>query len=169
MIIQQLTPEQWLSLRKRLVGCARSFGDKRLTVHALDAFQQVQAASLLPETAEPLRPSRSIILLARQERRLVGLSFAEDEGEGACMLAVHPEARGQGIARALLTRMAEHWGGRLVCHVAIDNTPSIAACFGAEMVAVAMHTGPTGKPTLRFERSNVHDAARPRHPHTILE
>lgn len=156
MEIQLLTPEQWISERKRLLGFAVRFGEKRLTVAAIHALRLLDPPLL---AADSLGQYGAVIAVAQLGSRIVGLGFAADGGEQGCFVVTHPDTRGLGIGAAVVQAMINRLG-RLSCHVAIDNVPSMAICFRLGMNAVSMHTGPTGKPTLRFERRPDDDAAR---------
>jgi len=161
--LELLTPEVWLAEQKRLIGFAIRFGDKRLAVSTIHALRKLDA-SLLQE--EVNRPCGAVAVVAKQGSRVVGFGFAEDGGEAACMVVVHPEARSLGIGSSLVKAMIQRLG-KLACNVATDNTASMALCFRLGMTAVSMHRGPTGKPTLRFERRTTNETARPRHPDSI--
>ncbi|GGG74868.1 GNAT family N-acetyltransferase [Paenibacillus radicis (ex Gao et al. 2016)] len=155
MELQLLTPEQWMSEKKRLLGFAVRFGEKRLTVAALHALRMLDPDML---DAKGAPHPRAVVVLARRGGRLAGLAFAADGGERGCFIVVHPEARSSGVGSSLLRAMIDRLG-KLTCNVAADNVPSMALCFRLGLTAVSMHTGPTGKPTLRFERRINDDAA----------
>ncbi|MEV5025949.1 GNAT family N-acetyltransferase [Paenibacillus sp. LPE1-1-1.1] len=160
MDLELLTPEAWLAEQKRLIGFSIRFGDKRLAVSTIHALRKLDPA-LLEEGSN--RPCGAVAVIAKHGSRIVGFGFAEAAGDAACMVVVHPEARSLGIGSALVQAMIQRLG-RLSCNVATDNTASMALCFRLGMTAVSMHRGPTGKPTLRFERGITNDTARPRHP-----
>ncbi|SFE22392.1 Acetyltransferase (GNAT) family protein [Paenibacillus catalpae] len=144
MELQLLTPEQWAKERKRLIDFAVRFGEKRLTVTAIHSLRR-----LPPEL---LSASDTVIAVARQGSRIVGLGYAAEAGEKSCIIVTHPEARGLGIGFAVMEAIMSRLG-RLTCQVALDNVPSLTLFFRLGMKAVSMSTGPTGKPTLRFEWS----------------
>ncbi|MGG4141644.1 GNAT family N-acetyltransferase [Paenibacillus algorifonticola] len=156
MEVQLLTPKQWNSNRNRLADFAVQYGDKRLTVASIQAFRSLNSAQLGPSVEAAY--SEAAVSIARQGSRLLGVGFATNGGKQECFFVVHPEARelgvGTAVARSLINKL-----GQLTCHVAVDNIPSMALCFRLGMSAVSMFTGPTGKPTLRFERRTSNDAA----------
>jgi Acetyltransferases len=153
MELQLLTPEQWAKERKRLIDFAVRFGEKRLTVAAIHSLR-----SLPPELLSA-SDSHTVIAVARQGSRIVGLGCAAEAGEKSCIIVTHPEARGLGIGFAVMEAIMKKLG-RLTCQVALDNVPSLKLFFRLGMKAVSMSTGPTGKPTLRFEWSKD-EAGRP--------
>ncbi|GMK38480.1 hypothetical protein PCCS19_15340 [Paenibacillus sp. CCS19] len=140
MDIVRLKPSQWLQWRSRLVSFAKRYGDRRLTAEGLHALMHAEANPLAPTS----------IVIAREAGKLVGFAFAQDAGESACVIAVHPESRGRGVGRRLIAELIEACGG-LCCSVACDNYASMQLFFRAGLKAVGLHTGPTGKPTLRFQ------------------
>lgn len=158
MEVQLLTPQQWNSYRKRLADFAVQYSDKRLTAASIQAFRALDSAQLI--TSVETGYSEAAVSIARQGSRLLGVGFAAngDKHKQECFFVVQPEARelgvGTAVARSLISRL-----GQLTCHVAVDNVPSMALCFRLGMEAVSMFTGPTGKPTLRFERRTPNDAA----------
>lgn len=159
MELELLTPEAWISEQKRLIGYAIRFGDKRLAVSTIHTLRKLDAA-LLKEDSNNL--FHAVAVVAKQANRITGFGFASGNGEDGCMVVVHPEARGHGIGSAIVQAMIDRLG-KLTCNVATDNTASMAICFRLGMIAVSMHRGPTGKPTLRFERGTSNGTTRPRH------
>ncbi|MGO4107964.1 GNAT family N-acetyltransferase [Paenibacillus sp. YAF4_2] len=146
MELQLLTPEQWVLERKRLIEFAVRFGEKRLTVAAIHSLRRL-SPDLLAKGSDG-----AVIAVARLGSRIVGLGFAAEAGEQSCIIVTHPEARGIGIGFAVMNAMMQQLG-KLTCQVALDNVPSLTLFFRLGMKAVAISTGPTGKPTLRFEWS----------------
>lgn len=154
-----LTPETWLTEHKKYIHFAVRFGEKRLTVSTIHALRKLDH-SLLGES--PDGTYGAVAAVVKHGSRIVGFGFAESGGDGSCMFVVHPEARNLGIGSAIVQAMIERLG-KLACNVAADNTASMALCFRLGMTAVSMHKGPTGKPTLRFEKGTASDSARCKH------
>ncbi|MFC0333210.1 GNAT family N-acetyltransferase [Paenibacillus sepulcri] len=109
-------------------------------------------AEALSATAAHLRADvpPAAVAIALEGGKLAAIAFAADAGKRACLVVVHPGHRGRRIGSALLSELRGHFGG-LMCSVAADNPASMQMCFHAGMKAVELFTGPTGKPTLRFE------------------
>ncbi|MHA6485237.1 GNAT family N-acetyltransferase [Paenibacillus sp. strain BS8-2] len=158
-----LTPELWRAERRRMVGFVLRNGEKRITISSLQALRDLDAAALLTDGSGY---SKAVIAVTKQGGRITGLGFAIDGGDGGCLLVVRPDARRLGAGTVLMKAMIGRLG-RLACHVASDNVPSMALCFRIGMKAVSIHRGPTGKSTLRFERGILHDAARTGHIDTL--
>jgi len=150
MKLELLTPQRWLQLRDRLIAFAALYSDKRLTLASLQSLRSLDCAQLGKEQAE------AAIAVLSLKGRIKGIGFASDGGEGGCLIVVHPSERGNGLGTKLAKALLEQ-SGRLTCNVALDNPASMLVCFHIGMKAVSMHTGPTGKPTLRFERGLFHD------------
>ncbi|MFD0588375.1 GNAT family N-acetyltransferase [Paenibacillus sp. GCM10027627] len=153
------TPEIWLKERRRLLGFVIRFGEKRITIASLHALRTLDPAWLAVDESGF---SKATVVIAKRGGRVVGLGFAADGGDGGCLIVVHPGERRNGTGSAIMKAMMNALG-KLACHVAADNIPSMALCFGLGMKAVSIHKGPTGKSTLRFERGIQHDAARAGH------
>lgn len=157
--LESLTAEMWSLERRRLLNFAVRFGDKRLTVAAFHTLRRL-VPSMLDKDISGV--CQAIVVVAKQGSRIVGMGFASEEGEAGCIVVVHPNERGCGVGSAIMEAMILRLG-RLTCNVALDNIASMALCFRLGMSAVAMHKGPTGKATLRFERGFGHDTACSRH------
>ncbi|GKU75797.1 GNAT family N-acetyltransferase [Paenibacillus sp. L3-i20] len=165
MELQSLTPEVWIKERRRLLGFIVRFGEKRITVAALHALRSLDESWLKVDESGLFRAT---VIIAKQNGRLTGLGFASDGGDGGCLIVVHPSARRTGTGSAIMMAMMNTLG-KLACHVAADNIPSMALCFGLGMRAVSIHKGPTGKSTLRFERGIHHDSAHSGHIDAISQ
>ncbi|MFF2480622.1 GNAT family N-acetyltransferase [Paenibacillus sp. NPDC058071] len=165
MELQLLAPDQWIKERNRLLGFAVKYGEQRLTAAGLRALHGLAPSSL---AANGDAEDAAAIAVAKESGRLVGLAFAAGGGEGDCLAVVHPGMRGRGVGKAMMEALVAKFG-KLVCHVATDNAPSLALCFSLGLSAVSMHTGPTGKPTLRFERRVGDGIAGTRHFDVVHE
>jgi len=159
MDLVRLKPAQWPLWRNRLLRFARRYGDRRLTVAGLRAMLLAgdrHGAAAAPTAAQAASPYD--VILAHRGGKLLGFAFAADAGRSACLVAVHPEARGQGVALALIRKLLGACGG-LCCHVAADNTASLRLFFRAGLKAVAVEEGPTGKPTLKLQTDGFDSSA----------
>lgn len=150
MQVKLLSPSQWSASKEKITRFLYRYGDKRITTAALAALQELPAARLAAGSGGGSGSADAAIAIAVVGGRLAAVAFAEDGGERACFVVVSPEFRGQGAGSALLKALQRRLG-RLTCAVAADNPSSLGMCFRAGMKAVSLHTGPTGKPTLRFE------------------
>ncbi|MDQ0061178.1 GNAT family N-acetyltransferase [Paenibacillus harenae] len=154
MDLELLTQGRWRSEKKRLIGFALRFGDKRLAVATMHALRTLDDRFL---AADAHGVFGAVIVVATHGNRIVGFGFAADRGEGGSLVVVHPDARGLGIGAKIVEAMIGRLGS-MTCNVAADNTASMAICFKLGMKAVSMHRGPTGKPTLRFEKTSSAEA-----------
>ncbi|MFF2018524.1 N-acetyltransferase [Paenibacillus sp. NPDC058177] len=148
--IYDTSPAQWTARLDGLLHFIRQHGDRRITLQGYRAL-----AALTPE--QLALPGVSLLIATvrgQHGRQLAGLSFVSGFGKEACLVAVHPLYRGKHTGSSLLTAQLQRLG-RLECSVASDNTPSLKMCFRAGLAAVALTTGPTGKPTLEL-RSPEH-------------
>ncbi len=155
MKLKLLTPEGWLLQRRSIYQFAIRYSDRRATVSTLNALRRLDSALLIRDSSDNYHAAA---VIATNNQRLAGIGFARNGPSENCLIIVHPEERRHGIGHALMEKMMQRLGG-LTCHVATDNTASLALCFSLGMNAVSMHQGPTGKPTLRFERKLNNDTA----------
>ncbi|QHW30646.1 GNAT family N-acetyltransferase [Paenibacillus rhizovicinus] len=148
MQVKLLSPSQWSSAKERITRFLYRYGDSRLTHAGLAALNDLRASRLTASSRGA--EAGAAVAVAIKDGKLAAVAFADDGGERACFVVVSPEFRGQGVG-SLLLRALHRKLGRLTCSVASDNPSSMNMCFRAGMKAVSLHTGPTGKPTLRFE------------------
>lgn len=99
---------------------------------------------------ELLKPGTSIVAATVRSdvgHIPVGICFAANFGEDACMVAVHPLYRNRRIGSSLIRSQLISFG-RLRCKVVAEYSASLQMCFHAGLQAVALEQGPSGKPTL---------------------
>jgi len=172
MRIMLLPPAQWPVMCRKLLAFAGRFGDNRLSAEGIGMLRELKPVAALQlsteeqgggiEHSDPTSAASSrewyseqevAIAVAVENGKLAGFAFAKDAGRLACLVVVHPQMRGHGVGKELLTTLHHHFG-HLTCMVAADNPASMQMCFHAGMVAVELFDGPTGKPTLRFEKTS---------------
>ena len=135
------SPEEWPHARQQCDDFFRRYSNKRLTREGYHRLALLSYDELLPGTSIMGATVRSDV-----GRIPVGMCFAADYGEGACMVAVHPLYRNRHIGSSLIRSQLSNSGGR--CKVAADHSASLQMCFHAGLQAIALEQGPTGKPTL---------------------
>jgi len=136
----------WKRQLAGLLQFVREHGERRIT---LDSCKRL--ARLTPEQLS--QPGLSLLVATvrgQHGRQLSGISFVSDFGKESCLVAVHPLYRNRHTGTELLTAQLKRLGS-LTCSVATDNTASLKMCFNAGLVAVALTSGPTGKPTLLLQ------------------
>lgn len=139
MILRRLTKEQTLRYRRKLLLFLRKHGDRRITRSALQWLERAEARDLSEEG--------TLILVALENRKLVGMILISRYGLREAAMAVHREYRNRNIAKALIHQTISTLG-KMYGRVALDNLPSLKACLDNGMVGFHLFTGPTGKPTL---------------------
>jgi len=166
MRIMLLPPAQWPVMCRKLLAFAGRFGDNRLSAEGIGMLRELKPAAAVQFSPDSTATTSSrewysdqevAIAVAVENGKLAGFAFAMDAGRKACLVVVHPQMRGRGVGKELLTTLHHHFG-HLSCMVAADNPASMQMCFHAGMVAVELLNGPTGKPTLRFEKNNPTNA-----------
>ncbi|MBU5344799.1 N-acetyltransferase [Paenibacillus lautus] len=137
------SPDEWPYSRQQCSEFFRRYSNKRLT---REGYQRLASLSY----DDLLQPGTSIVTATVRGdigRIPVGICFAADYGEGACMIVVHPLYRNRHIGSSLIRSQLSKFG-RLRCKVAADHSASLQMCFHAGLQAIALEQGPTGKPTL---------------------
>lgn len=146
MEIVELSYRQLARNRGALLKFIRAYGEKRITATAMRWFQSATEADLAESPGTQ-------ILVYREQGRIAGLSAMVRHGLDHSIAVIHPRVRGQGIAKRLVDHHISTLG-KIYVRVAVDNIPSMKVCFGNDMIAVRLVTGPTGKPTLIFAGGN---------------
>jgi ribosomal protein S18 acetylase RimI-like enzyme len=136
------------SLRKmqpRLLKFIRIYGDRRITETTRRWLNQV--------SAEDLETPGTEVLVALENRSLVGATGFSNYGLDHSFAVIHRNYRNQDIGKKMIETHLQGFG-KIYGKVALDNTPSLKMCFGHGLIAFKLVTGPTGKPTLWFGGGN---------------
>ena len=112
MHIREVPYSQLNKVRRRLLHFLRLYGDKRL------AHKALRWLSTLP----PIQPVEegTVIAVALDGRRLVGVIAMDSTGKEKSIIAVKPDYRQSGVGRQLVHYALEHLD-RLYARVAMDN------------------------------------------------
>ena len=151
--VQQHTPNSWYKQRAKILNFISRYSDKRITLATLNSLLQLHDEQL--NSSNNSEPQAAVYTYIR-EGHLLGVAYYNEDGNGHCLIVVHPSARNQGIGVQLLQALIKQFQ-HFHCYVAIDNIPSLKLCFKSNLQANSMVKGPTGKMTLRFERSIAHE------------
>jgi len=133
----------WSRKLAELLQFVHHYGERRIP---MDSCKRL--SGLTPEQLR--RPGVSLLVATvrgQNGRQLSGLSYVSDGGKESCLVAVHPLYRSRGTGTALLTEQLRRLRS-LECSVASDNTAGLKMCFKAGLAAVALGSGPSGKPVL---------------------
>lgn len=164
--IRSQTSQSWVKHKDRIIAFIKAYGNQRITLATLHALQ-----SLSPKQFTAVGDRSSVpaaVVTVSSQGKLLGVAFATDDGSGCCLIVVHPKARRQNIGYQLMGSLIQHLE-HFSCHVAVDNISSLALCFKHGLHAVSIHEGPTGKNTLRFERSSSHGSSVTRHLNIVSQ
>lgn len=159
---------QWDAWKPAVLAFIRRYGDRRITVAALQRLHALDAASLAREAGTAIVAARASMGAATPAAAgatgaaaagahdagptLIGVAAAIRHGSHACIVVVKPQWRGRGIGTAMLRELAAAVAP-LSCTVAADNAASLSMCANAGFTRVEQCTGPTGKPTWRLNAS----------------
>lgn len=138
MRVLPLTPSLLERKRPLLLSFVQRYGDSRITRKAIQWLQTV--------TLDPQRDG-TLILVALEEKKLVGLFAIASHGLEEALLVVHRASRRRGIGKQLC-ETGQQLLPKLYVRVALDNTASLRCFLQSGFVGVKLLDGPTGKPTL---------------------
>lgn len=144
MVIREIPYHQLDHVRSRLLRFLKRYGEKRLTHKALRWLRTLPAQPYSEGT---------LVAVALEQRRLVGIVAIGSHGKEEAIIAVKPSSRRHGVGKNLVHYVLQKVD-RLYVRVATDNTPSLKLCFSFGMVAFDLFTGVTGKPTLWLGAGN---------------
>jgi GNAT superfamily N-acetyltransferase len=100
MIVQKMSPSAWESRRFALLRFVLRHGDRRI--------DRLSWRRLVTADEDSLRREGTAIAVAYTPGgQPAGIAFAENYGEAACLVAVHPAFRSRGIGRSLLQAIAD--------------------------------------------------------------
>lgn len=154
----------WNKQRARIMNFITRYGEKRITLATLHSLRALTNEQLENNPSKNI-PQASIITYSEKGLLLgVGYTIADDSGH--CLIVVREEARKSGIGNQIMKALIESIE-RFSCYVALDNIASLALCFKNQLHAVALIKGPTGKATLKFERSTSNGTSSVRNSDSI--
>ncbi|WP_028986388.1 GNAT family N-acetyltransferase [Thermicanus aegyptius] len=139
MEFRTLTPDELHPYRPFLLHFLRRFGGGHITHRAIRWLKNMEG--------KELEEKGTLILIATEAKKLIGLFAVSDFGLKESLIAVHPKHRNRNLGKEMLKRAIESLG-TLYGRVALDNLPSLKMCLGIGMVGFKLIEGPTGKPTL---------------------
>lgn len=153
-VLVRHTAHTWNKQRAKILNFITRYGDRRITLATLHSLRALTNEQLQSQPASNVVPAT--IITISEQGKLLGVGYAIADGSGHCLIVVREDARNQGIGSRIMQELIDSFE-KFSCHVAIDNTASLSLCFKSGLHAVALFTGPTGKATLKFERSISND------------
>jgi len=140
MKLHKISPPLFKRLQHYLIRFTIQHGDNRITHQAIRWLKRLKPFELKNGT---------IIIVAIDNKKLVGLVAFGNYGIEESFCVVHPHYRNKGIGERLLKHSFQYLN-RVYTRVATDNIPSLKVCFSSGLVAFRLVKGPTGKPTFLF-------------------
>jgi len=165
MFMQQQTQNSWKKQRAKILNFISRYSDKRIAIATFNSLRLLSSEQLL-DGDQDVAPAT--ILTMVDQKHLVGIAYFNNNEPKQCLIVVHPLARKKGVGEQLFTSLISRYKD-FRCYVAIDNISSLKLCFKSGLHAVSLSKGPTGKPTLCFERSQEHVTEANRNSNPILE
>lgn len=139
MEIIRVDPAMWSKIKDRVVRFIQKYGEGRITRKAIRWLKELNG--------EHLQKNGTFILIAAEEKKILGVIAVSNYGIDQSVVVVNPEVRQRGVGKTMIQHLLEH-AEKLYGRVALDNIPSLKMCFSIGMVGFKLVEGPTGKPTL---------------------
>lgn len=135
-----VSPPLFNRIRSYLITFTTHYSEDRITYQAIRWLKKLKQTELKEGT---------MIIIAVEGKKLIGLIAFGNYGINESFCVVHPKYRNRGIGERLLKHSLQHLN-RVYTRVATDNIPSLKVCFASGLVAFRLLKGPTGKPTIIF-------------------
>lgn len=142
MKIKVLNPDEWKTLKPKLIRFVQEYGELRITVPSMHAFIRTTPDKLSKNNGTQ-------VVIAATNGKLVGVSFVANYGKDASIIVVSPPFRGHRIGSRMLQKHITQLHS-VYCQVAEDNLACMNTCIQAGLRPVAFRYGTTGKPSLLF-------------------
>lgn len=165
MHIHQQTPTSWKKQRAKVLNFISRYSEKRIAIATFNSLRSIEANQLNDSEQEP---ASAAIFSMVEEKHLIGVAYFNNNEPKQCLIVIHPLFRGKGVGEQLFTSLINKYKD-FRCYVALDNINSIKLCFKCGLHAISVTKGPTGKPTLCFERSKEHVTEANRHINPIFK
>lgn len=134
-----LPPQALAESQTTLVRFARQEGDQRIKKQAIQWLARL--------TPKMLAQKDTILALAMNGKRVVGMFAVSRCGLGHSFLVVDKRYRHRGIGKALTSHICQHLP-KLYVRVPLDNEVSLTLFRGMGFEPVKASIGPKGAPTL---------------------
>lgn len=165
MFMHQQTPTSWKKQRAKVLNFISRYSEKRIAIATFNSLRLIETDQL--SEAEQA-PASATILTMVEQKHLIGVAYFNNNEPKQCLIVIHPLFRNKGVGEQLFTSLI-HKYEQFKCYVATDNINSMKLCFKCGLHAVSISKGPTGKPTLCFERSQEHVTEANRHINPIFK
>ena len=165
MFMQQQTPNSWKKQRAKILNFISRYSDKRIAIATFNSLRLLSHDQLIASEHEV---APATILTMVDQKHLIGVAYFNNEEPKQCLIVVHPLSRNKGIGEQLFTSLIQRYND-FKCSVATDNVSSMKLCFNSGLHATGLSIGPTGKPTLCFERSMKHVTEANWNSNSVLE
>ena len=142
MMITKVTPETWPRLRKRVLAFVANHKDRHITSET--------SSKLRSMTREEIADMGSIVLVATEQKSLLGVLACQDYGQVFSLAVVRKTERSKGVGKGLLRRAIDELGAFHV-EIASDNVPSLKLAFACGLRAHNVFVRDTGKVVLRLK------------------
>lgn len=145
MLITKVSPEMWPRLRKRVLAFVTNHKDRHITPET--------SARLRSMTRDEIADVGSIMLVATEQKSLLGVLACKDYGQVFSLAVVRKTERSKGVGKELLRRAIDELGEFHV-EIASDNVPSLKLAFACGLRAHNVFVRDTGKVVLKLKTSS---------------
>ena len=142
MLITKVSPETWLRLRKKVLVFVANHRDRHITPET--------SARLRSLTRNDLAELGTIVLVATEQNRILGVLACKEHGRCFSLAVVRKAERSKGVGKELLRRAIVEMGEFHV-EIASDNVPSLKLAFACGLRAYSVFVRDTGKVVLRLK------------------
>ncbi|KAF0198044.1 MAG: Uncharacterized protein FD169_107 [Bacillota bacterium] len=142
MLITSVSPETWPRLRKRVLAFVANYKDRHITPETNSRLRSL--------TGDDLAGIGSIVLLATEQNRLLGVLACKEHGQDFSLAVVRKAERSKGVGKELLRRAIAELG-KFHVEIASDNVPSLKLAFACGLRAHSVFVRDTGKVVLRLK------------------
>ena len=142
MLVTKVSPENWRRIRKRVLTFVANHKDRHLTPET--------SARLRSLRSDVLSEDGSMVLLATEQNRLLGVLACKEYGRYFSLAVVRRSERSKGVGKQLL-RSAISELGEFHVEIASDNVPSLKLAFACGLTAHSVFLRDTGKVVLRLK------------------
>lgn len=139
MSILRINKEQWPRWKKRILNFVGRYKDKHITKEASSKLRALKKVDL----GDP----GTLVLVAAQNKRLVGVLVGVEHGKGCSLAVVKRSTRGRGLGKELLRRAIAELGS-FHAEIASDNVPSLKIAFACGLLGYDVFVRDTGKTVL---------------------
>jgi len=142
MLVTRVSPMRWVKFRARVIKFVAKYKDKHITPESREKLRNLDKRAL----EEP----GTLILLATDQKRFLGILVCQSFGEVFSIVVVRSGVRSKGVGKQLL-RTALEMLGKLHVEIASDNVPSIKLAFACGLLGYGAFVRDNGQVVIQLK------------------